>query len=122
MKYYYKGQLIRTSKNHKYTHAVIQIAKDGGFACIACSSSKDGAEKSKRKEASYYEQRVANNEAAIKAIEAGKNGYYYKDGRHTGYYKFEKDNTIEYYKSCLEDNKRTLDRINGWEIVELEEK
>ena len=122
MKYYYNNQLIRTSKNHKYTHAVIARKEDGSIVCIACSSSEDGAIKAKKKEASYYEQRIGNNEAAIAALKAGKSGYYYKDGRKTGYFKFEKDTTIEYYESSLADNQRTLNRINGWEIVELEER
>lgn len=121
MKYYYNDVLVRTSKNHKYTHAVIKRV-DGKVICVGCSSSKAGAESIKRKEAAYYETRVNNNEAALAALAAGKSGYYYKDGRKTGYFKFEKDTTKEYYEKALEDNKTTLARINSWEIVEVEER
>lgn len=45
MKFYYKGQLMRTSKNHHYTHAVIRHNEDGTITCMGCSSSEQGAEK-----------------------------------------------------------------------------
>ena len=45
MKFYYKGHLMRTSKNHHYTHAVIRHNEDGTITCMGCSSSKQGAEK-----------------------------------------------------------------------------
>ena len=41
MKFYYNGNLIRTSKTHVYTHAVLK--PDG--KPFACSSSLDGAKK-----------------------------------------------------------------------------
>ena len=44
MKFYYNGQLLRTSKNHHYTHAVIARTDEGIF-CHGCSSSEQGAEK-----------------------------------------------------------------------------
>lgn len=121
MKYYYNDQLIRTSKNHKYTHAVIKRV-DGKIVCVGCSSSEDGARKIKQKEVSYYETRIANNEAAIKALKDGKSGYYYKDGRKTGYCKFEPERTIEFYEECKADNEATLNNLKKWEVVAIEEK
>lgn len=35
MKFYYKGHLIRTSKTHNYTHALIDTSD---YGCVACSS------------------------------------------------------------------------------------
>lgn len=45
MKFYYNGQLMRTSKTHNYTHAVIAHHDDGTISCIACSASRELAEK-----------------------------------------------------------------------------
>lgn len=122
MKYYYNNQLIRTSKNHKYTHAVIERNEDGSFGCIACSSSEDGARKSKQKEAGYYERRIRNYEAAIKALKDGKSGYYWKDGRHTDFVKFDKERTVEHYEDLIKQDQKSLDRIHSWEIVPIEER
>lgn len=46
MKFYYNGQLIRTSKTHHYTHACVEISEKG-IRCIGCSSTKQGAERVK---------------------------------------------------------------------------
>ena len=121
MKYYYNDVLVRTSKNHKYTHAVIKRV-DGKIICMGCSSSKDGAEKIKRREASYYERQIANCEEAIKALKAGRSGYSSKDGRRSYYIKFEKDRTVEFYEECMKNARSSLDYINSWEIVEVEER
>ena len=45
MKFYYNGQLMRTSKTHHYTHAIIRHNDDESITCMGCSSSKQGAEK-----------------------------------------------------------------------------
>lgn len=39
MKFYYKGEQIRTSKTHNYTHAVLREKEEGGFVVWCCASS-----------------------------------------------------------------------------------
>ena len=36
MKFYYKGQLIRTSKTHAYNWAILTERPDGTYACHGC--------------------------------------------------------------------------------------
>ena len=121
MKYYYKGQLIRTSKNHKYTHAVIK-AQGEKIICLGCSASKDGAAKIKQKEAGFHERIIANYEKAIAALKDGRNGYYHKDGRSEIFVRFGKDSTIDYYEKGIKSAKEELKKIYKWEVVEIESK
>lgn len=118
MKFYYNGHLIRTSKNHIYTHAVIDITDCG---CVGCRTGEDKAEAIIRTEISVTERSIANCEAAIKALENGKSGYYAKDGRRTYFCKFTPSNTVEKYNRSIERLKGHIDRINKtWRVVELE--
>lgn len=119
MKYYYKGQLIRTSKNHKYTHAVI-TAQGEKIICLGCSASKDGAAKIKQKEAGFHERRIANYEKAIAALKDGRNGYYHKDGRSEIYVFFGDNRTIDYYENGIKSDREELEKIYKWQIVEIE--
>lgn len=45
MKFYYKGKLIRTSKTHNYTHAVVREKENGEIGLWGCSSTYEGAVK-----------------------------------------------------------------------------
>ena len=48
MKFYYDGELIRTSKTHTYTHAVVAPAAPqlmNRWVVFGCRSSLEGAEK-----------------------------------------------------------------------------
>ena len=69
MKFYYNGKMIRTSKNHIYTHAVIN--KETG-ALIGCRKSLELAEAIKTGEINRYYHAIAVHEAEIKALKAGK--------------------------------------------------
>ena len=118
MKFYYDGRLIRTSKNHEYTHAVIDITD---YGCVGCRVGEDKAEAIIRTEISQTERNIANCRAALKALEDGKDGYFYKEGRHTWYSKFSKSQTAEYYEAIIERLSGYIDRINTtWKVVELE--
>lgn len=117
MKFYYNGQLIRTSKNHHYTHACIEITENG-IRCIGCSSTKAGAEKMKAREISELERYMFSHKACIKALEERKRGYYNK--RHEFISFSGSDFDIESEKRYLEDDKRRLARFQKWQIVELE--
>lgn len=63
MKFYYKEQLVRTSKTRHYKYAVGAINEDGSLACFSCHETRESAEKqlqSKRNEC----RRIAQNDAA----------------------------------------------------------
>lgn len=45
MKFYYNGQLLRTSKTHDYTHAVIREDEEGHYRLWGCASTYSGAAK-----------------------------------------------------------------------------
>lgn len=119
MKFYYNGELVRTSKNHVYTHAVINRV-DGKVICLGCSSSKNGAEKIISKEVSRSERFIENYKRAINALNSGKSGYYWKEGRNTSFIHFNASDTIEVYKRRIKDNENAIERCNSFEIVELE--
>ena len=119
MKFYYKEQLIRTSKTHTYTHAAINEV-DGKIYCKGCSTSEEGARKIIAKEMSEATRNLENAESAIKAIEAGKDGYFYNEGRKKSYVKFNKELTVEFYKQRIEWSKKSIEAISKWQIVELE--
>lgn len=53
MKFYYKGQLVRTSKSHDYKWAVIEEMDDGGVKIRGCRAARQDAET----EARYWERR-----------------------------------------------------------------
>ena len=121
MKFYYNNQLVRTSKNHEYTHAVIVIDADGKIGCIGCRTSLQAAQAVKQGEINACYRGIDNANEAIKALQAGKEGYYYLDGRKKWYAKFDKDRTVDYYKEWIEGNKRHIKKIEDeWQVVELE--
>ena len=121
MKFYYNGQLIRTSKTHHYTHACISI-KDGKYICQGCSSTRAGAEKVKNEVVTRFENSIFSYRARIEALKAGKSGYYSR--------KHEWISFKSYTCGTLEDNERwlesaleDLERIKrDWTIVEVEER
>lgn len=118
MKFYYNGKLVRTSKNHEYTHAVINITNDG---CMGCRASKETAEAIITSEIAQYEKRIANYESAIKALESGKSGYYAKEGRRIYYNKFSSDSTVERYIERIEWCREYINKVMAnWQVVELE--
>lgn len=117
-KFYYNGNLMRTSQNHIYTHALIHIS---GGKPITCSASYDGCLKEKNKRLSHCNQEINNCKAEIKALQNGKAGFYYKDGRDTWYHKFSKDETIEKAQETLDWYTKRIETItNEYIIVELE--
>lgn len=118
MKYYYNGQLIRTSKNHIYTHAVIDITDNG---CVGCRADEDKAEAIIRTEISATKRSIENCKSAIKALESGKDGYFVKEGRRTWFNRFTSTSTVERYSEAIERLNAYIDRINTtWRVVELE--
>ena len=121
MKFYYNGQLIRTSKTHHYTHACISI-KDGKIVCQGCSSTRVGAEKVKNDAVTRIENAVFSYRARIEAMKAGKNGYYNRRHEWISLKSLGKW-TVEDVEGFLESDLATLERIKKeWIIVEIEER
>lgn len=120
MKFYYNNELVRTSKSHIYTHAVIDMATGG---CKGCRANRETAEAVISTEIAYFEKKIGNYENAIKAIQNGKDAYYAKDGRRTYYTKIPKDRTVEEYKEWIEWDRDYITYIKeNWQVVELEAK
>lgn len=119
MKFYYNGQLVRTSKNHEYTHAVIDITTG---ECRGCRVGADKADAIIRSEISRHEKWIAEKKKAIAAIKAGKSYYMVKDRGHS--YKVTLDKpyqTIEWYEEGVKGYSLSLERIKAnWKVVELE--
>lgn len=44
MKFYYKGQLVRTSKTHDYNWAIIDELKDGTLVVWGCRADRKAAD------------------------------------------------------------------------------
>lgn len=119
MKFYYNGKLIRTSKSHVYTYAVIN-----GENCVACSSTFEGAKKVVYSELSHCERGIQTCLNMKNAIEKGDAGFWDVSERKKLWIKIDKsykyhtiesaDRNIKYYKNRIEE-------VNlNWKVVELE--
>lgn len=112
MKYFYKGQLVRTSKNHHYTHAIIRHNEDGTFTCMGCSSSKAGAEKMMNQLSVFQD---------LKVIKSVQDGTYKKKNSYSNSAEYIKAESIKYYGSIENEIKFYESIIASLEIVEVEE-
>ena len=119
MKFYYQGQLLRTSKTRHYTHACISI-EDGKIICKGCSITKAGAEKVKREYETTLEKAIVSENARIEALKAGKSGYYNRKHEWISFKSFDQG-TIEDNERWMAGDKARLERVRQWQIVELEE-
>ena len=117
-KFYYNGELVRTSKNHIYTHAAININTG---TCLGCSSTIQGAQKVINDRKSAAQEEIGNAKAAISALKSGKNGYYAKAGRHTYFHRFDENDTIEKYQGWIDHDTNRIEYIDAnLRVVELE--
>lgn len=118
MKFYYDGQLIRTSKTHIYTYACIK-KEENGYVCLGCSSTRTGAEKVKNDRIKELESAIYSYAARIEAIKAGKTGYYNIKHKWISFKGLDY-RTSEELERWLESAKATLERVqNEWMIVEV---
>lgn len=121
MKFYYNGNLIRTSKNHHYTHAVINENEKA----LTCSATRQGCEQFIQRYINESLEGIENSKNAIKALNAGKKGYYIKYGRITYWHSFSEygENTVEKCEEWIEHCKNRIEWIKAnWKIVEIEER
>lgn len=111
MKFYFEGKLIRTSKTHHYTHAVIKRTEND-FILYGCSSSYKLAEKMMMDSIPYKRYRK------WMAVQDGS----YKP-RDKWAYSLEKmrKKAVEQFGSVENAVKSSRDGIEGFEIVEIEE-
>lgn len=119
MKFYYNGKLVRTSKTHEYTHAVIDMSDGSLKGCRAC---KENAEALIKSEIAQYEKWIAEKKKAIEAIKSGRNYYITKERGRS--YKIKIDQpyqTIEWYENGIKGNSMGIEKIkSNWQVVELE--
>ena len=119
-KFYFGDKLIRTSKDHIYTHAAININTG---KCYGCSSTLKGAQANIDRMLSGHRTGIENTKNAIAALARGQKGYWYKDGRRGWYHRFEKDDTLEAYDKWIKYHEDTIDWITkNLRVVELEER
>lgn len=125
MKFYYDGQIIRTSKTHHYTHACINKNKDdnGKHQCYGCSATRKGAEKIKQDILRRYQTQIEHNKIAMKAKEEGKKGYRNTRGEFIKFYN--EETPQEYIEACkryIEEGERLYKAVSeNWIIVEVSE-
>ena len=118
MKFYYNNKLVRTSKNHEYTHAIIDM-KSG--ECIGCRTSYEACQSFINTELNGLRRNIENSRRKIKALEAGKTYYIVQEARRSWRHDFtERDtvgNSLDWIKRCEE---MIADWGTNWQIVELE--
>ena len=118
MKYYYNGKLIRTSKNHIYTHAVIDITT---MKVIGCRGSLEKAEALLTSEINYVIRGNENAKNKLECFRAGKKRYGWKEGRNTWYETFKPTDTEEKLLRCVKNGEEYLETIKqNYKVVELE--
>ena len=118
MKFYYNNELIRTSKNHEYTHAVINVETGG---CKGCRTSAQACESIISSEIKHHKDYIANLEKKINAIKSGK-PYYYETFHGRDYrIPIKQSDTAEEAQERIESLKESMEYIRkNWQIVELE--
>ena len=118
MKFYYNDKLVRTSANHMYTHAVIDVRTG---KVIGCRSSEQTAHSVISSEISGQRGNIKGTQVLMKAIEQKKKMYRCTLGNRSWYEPVTKEDSIE---KCLEWIKYHEDRIKyiqeNWKVVKLE--
>lgn len=116
MKFYYNETLIRSSKTHVYTHAVIDV-KSGRV--LGCRSNEETAQSIITGAINTALEAVENSKSHLKAIENGSRSYKIKEGRRNYYLKCDAD--AENVKYWLKRNEDCVDYIKeNYKVVELE--
>ena len=119
MKFYYNGKLIRTSKCHIYTHAVIDTATG---RCEGCRADKKNAESIISSEISRHQKGIEDCKRCINAVNQGKKGVrFYERNGWSWFRKFEEDDTVEHFEKWIKSHDENIERIKqNWKVVELE--
>lgn len=117
-RFYYNDKLVRTSKNHHYTHAVIDMAS--GKVC-GCRTSREAAEAIIVARINMLNDIIESDNNAVKAIQNGETKYRTIEGRKA--YKTNVRMSEEQYRAHSEQTAEHLKEVmKNWKIVELEER
>lgn len=122
MKFYYNNELIRTSKNHEYTHAVIDTQTG---RCLGCRTSAQACESIISSEISRHMSCIEDENKMLKALESGKRSYRTsyrtRNGMRSWTENIDPKITIEQINEWIDSRNESINYIrNNWKIVELE--
>ena len=122
MKFYYKDKLLRTSKTHEYTHAVVCEDEElGTLKCIGCRSTRQGAESFLNSELNGLRTSIASYREAIELVNQGQTHRWVSYTR--GYRFREKLDSVEEYEKWLANTQESLAyREKHWKVVALEQR
>lgn len=122
MKFYYNGVLIRTSKTHSYTHAVIgNLKADGKYELWGCRSNREAAQQIIDSRISMMRNNIKTYNMIIKALQNGESGWteIWKGRRF--FHRFASDDNVEKYQRWLDAERDRLQQtIETLKVVELE--
>ena len=120
MKFYYEGKLIRSSKCHVYSHAVLDKGRNN--CCVGCRADKRNAEAVISSEISGNRRAIKNLHAMIKAFNEGKKGCWIDEGRGRSWLrKFDSDDSVESFEKWIKSHENRIAYIEeNWVVVELE--
>lgn len=119
MKFYYNGKLLRTSKTHHYTHAIVDVSND---ALVGCRSDYQAAVNelnswinNARNDVEYYEKYIA-------AIKRGAKQITVKSGRRSFPVKVDHSLLDKNIESLAASKNYLKNIMENWKVVELEER
>jgi len=120
MRFYYNGNLIRTSRTHHYTHALL----NSRGRAVMCSAKRSACESFKQSAINHCLQGIENGKSAIMALEAGRGGYWRKEGRKTEWHSFSGwgMHSKAEYEEFIAEKERDIQIYQSWQIVEIEER
>ena len=117
MKFYYEDKLIRTSKNHVYTHALI----DQRGNAITCGASRKRCEKELLRKLHEVERNLMNLENALKARATGEKRVRWFVGCTSYYINLYELKNIDKFEEYIATDKEIIHIImHEWKIIELE--
>lgn len=116
MKYYFDGKLIRTSKTHSYRFALLN-----GDKVITCSAEKERCVAELNRHIRNCEDSIETAAGAIKSLNSGKKGYWWKEGRSNGFTSFNSTHSVEKFERRIKMAEEDIKYIKeNYRVVELE--
>lgn len=122
MKFYYNGVLIRTSKGHNYTHAVIgNLKANGKYELWGCRSNREAAQQIINSRINMINNNIDTYHRIIKALQNGESGWFEVFKGRRFFNRFSSDDTVEKYQKWIEsEQKRLQQTLDTMKVVELE--
>lgn len=116
MKFYYEGNLIRTSKTRVYSFALLNSL---GKA-VTCSANREACEREQRRSLNEHETRIKNYRNALEAQKAGKKNVQWTDSGKTFDLPLYRVGNLEKLPEWIENEKASIAIVQSWKVVELE--